>query len=402
MTIKKLTNNQQVIILAGSIIDGTGAKPKDRQAIIIDNQKIKKVIPQQQLARSSKLSTYKRINLNDYTILPGLIDSHVHLALDGIDFKKVTDEWNSRSKTKARVTKELKNTLKNGVVAVRDGGDRAQIGLTAKQMIEKKEVFGPEVVTTNYALYKEEHYGSFLGPGIESKDEIKEEIINLHQSDIDQLKVLTSGIISFSEYSKVGAVQFSIEELRYIVNLAHEHGLRVMAHASSEEAVQNCIQAEVDTLEHGYFLSKKSLHKLAEKEIPWIPTVVPVANQFNDKELYSKEELAIIKQSYELQLKMIDKATELGVKLGIGTDAGAYQVQHGLSYFRELELFNQTSLSPLEIIKIATNNNAEIIGLDYKLGSIESNKKSELIGVKGDPLKDLSLLDNPEIIIHAA
>lgn len=262
-------------------------------------------------------------------------------------------------------------------------------------MVEEKEALGPDIVTTNYALSKKEYYGSFLGPGIESKDEIKAEVTKLHQSNIDQLKVLASGIVSFSEYGKVGAVQFSIDELKHIVNLAHEYDLQVMAHASSEEAVQTCIQAGVDTLEHGYFLSEDSLKELAAKEIPWIPTVVPVANQPNDKDLYSEKELVIIKQTYELQLKMIDKAQDLGVKLGIGTDAGAYQVRHGLSYFRELELFNQTSLSPLEIIKIATKNNSEIIELDHKLGSIEPNKKPELIGVKGDPLKDLSLLDNP-------
>lgn len=374
MTIKKITDNQQAIILAGSIIDGTGAKPKTRQAIIIDNQKIKKIIPEQQLTDSTELQNYEKIDLNDYTILPGLIDSHVHLALDGIDFKKVTDEWNSISKTKERVNKELKNTLKNGVVAVRDGGDRAQISFIAKQMVEEKEALGPDIVTTNYALSKKEYYGSFLGPGIESKDEIKAEVTKLHQSNIDQLKVLASGIVSFSEYGKVGAVQFSIDELKHIVNLAHEYDLQVMAHASSEEAVQTCIQAGVDTLEHGYFLSEDSLKELAAKEIPWIPTVVPVANQPNDKDLYSEKELVIIKQTYELQLKMIDKAQDLGVKLGIGTDAGAYQVRHGLSYFRELELFNQTSLSPLEIIKIATKNNSEIIELDHKLGSIEPNK----------------------------
>ncbi|SDC18055.1 Imidazolonepropionase [Candidatus Frackibacter sp. WG12] len=400
MHLNQINPKDKLLILAKRVIDGTGAQPKNNQAIFIENQQIKNIIPQKKLNNHPELNNYHKIDLNDTTILPGLIDSHVHLALDGIDFKKTTEEWKSPAKTNKRVKQELENTIKKGIIAIRDGGDKIKIGLNSKRRILNNEIVGPQIISTGQAIYKDGNYGSFLGPGINSKKEIKNEITRLYNLGVDQLKVLVSGIVSFSNYGKVGQVQFDVDNLEYIVDLAHSLGLEVMAHASSNEAVQVSIKAGVDTLEHGYFLSEESLKLMTEKDIPWIPTVVPVANQTEVPDQYSDEELDVIKRTYKLQLKMIDKAKELGVRLGIGTDAGAYQVRHGLSYFRELELFNQTSLTPLEIIKIATINNAEIIGLDQKLGSIEANKEAHLIGVKGNPLNDLSLLKDPELVFY--
>lgn len=401
MALKQVTPEKNLVILAGTLIDGTGQKPRNDQAIIITEQQIKDIIPQKKLNENSKLANYQQIDLNESTILPGFIDTHVHLALDGIDFKKVTKEWNSPAKTQKRVKKELQNTLKSGVIAIRDGGDNAKIGLKTKRRIDKEEITGPQIITTGQAIYKKDNYGSFLGPGINCKKAIQKEVSRLSQLGIDQLKVLVSGIVSFSNYGKVGDVQFTTDELKYIVDLAHHLNLKVMAHASSEEAVRRSIAAGVDTLEHGYFLSEDSLKRLAEKDIPWIPTVVPVANQLKVPEQYSEEQLNIIKRTYELQLEMVDKAAQIGVTLGIGTDAGAYQVRHGLSYFTELELFNQTSLSPLEIIKIASTNNAEIIGAKQQLGSIKAGKTPNLIAVQGNPLENFSLLEKPETIIYS-
>jgi imidazolonepropionase-like amidohydrolase len=402
MKFHEINYDQQLIIMAGNLITGTQKEIQKNQAIIINQQKIENIIPQNKLSNYPELNNYHQLNLNGYTILPGLIDAHVHLALDGIDFKRVTKEWESSDKTKKRVEKELKNTLKHGVLAVRDGGDNAKIGLNSRKRVNNDEIPGPQIISTAQAIYKKGNYGSFLGPGLNCRKEIQKEVSRLAQVGIDQLKVLVSGIVSFSNYKEVGDVQFTVDELKHIVDLAHHLGLKVMAHASSEEAVQRSIEGGVDTIEHGYFLSDNSLEKMLEKDIPWIPTVVPVANQLNVPEQYSKEELNVIKKTYELQLEMVDKASKLGVKLGIGTDSGAYQVKHGLSYFRELELFNQTSLTPLEIIKIATVNNAQIIGLEQSLGSIEVNKKANLIGVKGNPLQKFSLLQKPDFIAYTS
>ncbi|SJZ32549.1 amidohydrolase family protein [Selenihalanaerobacter shriftii] len=401
MNITQVDTNEKLIILAGTLIDGTGEEPQDSQAIIIEDQLIQNIIPQNRLNNYPNINEYQQIDLNDLTILPGLIDSHVHLALDGIDFKKTTEEWDSPAKVQSRIEKELANTLNHGIVAIRDGGDKAKIGLESKKKVNQNEIAGPQIIATGQAAYKKGNYGSFLGPGINCRKGIQSEISRLTQLDIDQLKVLVSGIVSFSDYGKVGDVQFTNKELKYIVDLTHHLGLEVMAHSSSNEAVEVSIEAGVDTLEHGYFLSEESLKRLAEKEIPWIPTVVPVANQLKVPQDYSEDGLDVIKRTYELQLEMIDKAAELGVKLGIGTDAGAYQVRHGLSYYRELELFNQTSLSPLEIIKAATYNNAEIIELNDELGSIEIGKRASLIGVKDNPLENLSTLKKPERVIYS-
>ncbi|MCK8825067.1 amidohydrolase family protein [Fuchsiella alkaliacetigena] len=403
MEIKKLTSEEKLIILAGQLIDGIGNKVLKKQAIIIEDQEIKDIIKQSSLTDSSvsSLNNYPQINLNDYTVLPGFIDAHVHLALDGIDFKRALDEWDSPIQVGKRVVKELNNTLNRGIVAVRDGGDKAQIGLQTRNQSAPKANLKPQIVATGKAIHKEGYYGSFLGPSLKNKNQLEKEVEKMSKLGVDQLKVLVSGIISFSEYGKVGAIQFDTAELKQIVKAAHQRNLKVMAHASSEEAVQISTAAGVDSIEHGYFLSEESLKRMAAAKIPWVPTVVPVADQLKVKENYSEQQIEVITRSYQRQLEMVERAQEIGVQLGIGTDAGAYQVLHGFSYFRELELFNQTSLSPLQIIKMATANNAQIVGLAAELGSIEATKRANLLAVKGDPLEEFSLLAEPEMLFFS-
>ncbi|MCK8815806.1 amidohydrolase family protein [Natroniella sulfidigena] len=398
MKIKQINPNEKVAILVGKLIDGITNQPQQKQAILIEEGKIKKIIAQEKYFNQN-FEPYEQLTLNNFTILPGLIDAHVHLALDGANFKKTIEEWKSPVKTNKRITKQLTATLQQGIVAVRDGGDRANIALNYQQKVASSSTLIPKIIATGQAIYKEDHYGSFLGTAVKTKSDLKRRIKEIYNSGSDQLKVLVSGIISFSNYGEVGEIQFSEQELKRIVALARQYGLKVMAHASSDQAVRRAIKAEVDSIEHGYFISKESLKLLAETQIPWIPTVVPVANQLLVADEYSPNQQEVIKKSYHTQLEMIDKGADLGVKLGIGTDAGAYQVKHGHSLWQELNLFNQTSLSPLEIIKVATYSNAQIIG-QSELGSIQKSKKPQLIGVKGDPTQDLSLLKNPELLIY--
>ncbi|MCK8828383.1 amidohydrolase family protein [Natroniella acetigena] len=396
MKIKRISSNKKLAILAGKIIDGISNTPQRKQAIIIEQGKINKIIPQKKHFNQN-FKTYQQLDLNNFTILPGLLDAHVHLALDGANFKKTIEEWKSPAKTEERITKQLKTILHQGIIAVRDGGDRANIALDYQQKADSN--LKPKIIATGQAIYKEKHYGSFLGTAVKTESDLRRKIKEIYNSGSAQLKVLVSGIISFSNYGEVGGLQFNQQELERIVGLARHYGLKVMAHASSDQAIRLAIKAGVDSLEHGYFISEESLKLLAEAQIPWIPTVVPVANQLLVADEYSPNQQEVIKKSYQTQLEMIDKAAELGAKLGIGTDAGAYQVKHGHSLWQELNLFNQTSLSPLKIIKLATYSNAQIVG-QSDLGSIQPNKKPHLIGIKGDPLQDLSLLKKPELLIY--
>ncbi|MDA8235628.1 MAG: amidohydrolase family protein [Clostridia bacterium] len=402
MQILQLKEYNNLIILAGTLIDNVQAVPHPATALSIKEGRITGIEPnylQEQLPTETRP---KVINLTELTLLPAFIDCHVHLALDGLDFHAALNRWTPDQAWLPQVKEALKTYLNHGIAVIRDGGDGANIGLQTKNLFNQGDITGPRILASGQAIYKKGRYGSFLGPGISSIQEACQMVTSLYHQGADWIKILVSGIVSFQEYGKVGPVQFSQQELNYIVDHAHSMGLPVMAHASSDEAVAMAARAGVDSIEHGYFITTSSLAILAEKNIPWIPTIVPVANQVVQpfRANHPTTSLDIITKTYKLQLQKIAQGAALGVPLGIGTDAGASGVLHGFSYHRELELFAQAGLSPAAIIKAATLVPARILGLDHELGAVEPGKKPCLIGVRGNPLEDPAVLKKVEFLLY--
>jgi imidazolonepropionase-like amidohydrolase len=328
------------------------------------------------------------------TLMPCLLDAHVHLALDGRDFAASMALWDCEPQLMARIKGDLAACLKSGIGVLRDGGDLREINLQVKGLLLDKAVRGPALLASGQALRRAGGYGSFLGRGYACLNEMTVMLESLVRAGADQLKVLLSGVVSFQQYGKVGARQISSAELRYIVDYARRHGLRVMAHASSAEAVNMAVEAEVSSIEHGYFVSDKALAAMARKKIGWIPTIIPVAVQARapQKERRCAQEIAVITRTYQEHIKKVRLAGELGVPLGVGTDAGAAGVRHGINLVEEMLLYSQAGLSNRAILRAATGVNAKILGLDSRFGSIEVNKQPALIGVAGNPLKNLSTL----------
>ncbi|MHB8170870.1 MAG: amidohydrolase family protein [Thermincolia bacterium] len=398
MQILQVKDYSNLIILAGLVIDNVQKKPRPNTAVFIKKGRITAVIDYDQIADKSSPEV---LNLTALTLLPAFIDCHVHLALDGLDFQAALNRWTPDQAWLPQVKETLATYLNHGVAVIRDAGDGGNIGLQSKNLISQGDITSPRILACGQAIYKKGKYGSFLGQGISSLQEAGQRITSLYKQGVDWIKVLVSGIVSFQEYGKVGTLQFSQHELNHIVGHAHSLGLPVMAHASSDEAVSQAAKAGVDSIEHGYFIAAtSSLAVLAEKNIPWIPTVVPVANQvlppFQGN--HTPTSIDIIKRTYELQLQKIAEAAVLGIPLGIGTDAGASGVLHGFSYHQELGLFAQAGLSSAEIIKTATSIPARILGLDNELGTIEPGKKACFVGVKGNPLENPAALKNIEYI----
>ena len=394
------SDHSELIIVPGRVADpGTGIL-LSRTALFIQKGRIARI--QTDFHTDQIPSGVEVVSLPELTILPALIDCHVHVALDGVDFAAAVERWSDENAWVEHVKLALDHSLDSGLATIRDGGDNGKVGLRIKKLIEKGQIEGPRIIACGQGIGKMGKYGSFLGPGISNVEEACHLIDALKEQGVDWVKILVSGIVSFKDYGKIGALQFTQRELNIITEHAHDLGLPVMAHASSDEAVRLGIKAGVDTVEHGYFVSAKSLANMAEKGIPWVPTVVPVANQLevHSRMNHSQESQEIIKKTYELQLKKIKEAQSLGVSLGIGTDAGASGVLHGYDYFRELELFAQAGLSPSEVLKGATSTSAQICGLQEEIGSIKVGKKALLLGVRGNPFQDIYVLRNLEFLLY--
>ncbi len=392
----RIEKNKEIILVPEYIVDVSNGKLVKDKAVLIKSGYIKELPDKNNLHNYSKEKT---INLPEITLLPGLIDTHVHFALDGVDFNSAIKRWEDEDAINKQNKMMLNSFINNGIVAVRDGSDKACIGLKAKKIVQNGDCDGPIVKTTGFAIRKDGYYGTFLGPGVKTVKDAKEQINQLVSIGVDQIKVVVSGIVSFKTYGKVGPVQFTEEELKEIVKESHNKGLKVMAHASTDEAVKVAAAANVDTIEHGYFLSDKTLELMSRNNVTWIPTVVPVAAQTKEpfKNNYSDEQLEVLDKTYLPHLRKIKKAYYSNVPLGIGTDSGAIGALHGKAFAEELLLYKEAGIADKDILKLATIKNAEIVE-ENDLGAVQPGKKANLIGVKENPLENISILKEIELL----
>lgn len=331
------------------------------------------------------------------TLLPSLIDAHLHLALNGFDFNRARTSWLTESDRRQAVEKAFSKLLQAGIGAVRDGGDSAGLNLEARGLVVGKKVMGPQVVAVGQAIRGKGGYGSFLGPAFTGTGMIPGLVQDVLDSGSDQLKVVVSGIVSFCSYGRVKGPLLSLQALESMVAEAHLRGLKVMAHASSDEAVSRAVKAGVDSVEHGYFVGSETLAMMAEKQTAWLPTILPVAVQSGPSfsALRTKMEIGVIKRTYLEQQEKLHIALCAGVPLGIGTDAGATGVIHGQSLLEEMLLYAEAlSGNNREALKAATSTNARIIGLEKEIGSIAVGKRASMIVVRGNPLENLAALRN--------
>ena len=267
------------------------------------------------------------------------VDTHVHLSLGGDPFENASRQ------------------LAAGVAVVRDAGDRDA------SLDEVKLPSSLSVVRAGPALFKKGSYGSFLG---ENRDLTLAEKISGTPSSF--VKVILTGLVSFDVYGEVGRQQWSLQELQEIVLMAADVGKKVMVHVNSDKACREAVEAGVHSLEHGYFIAPETLEMMAEKGVYWAPTVAAMANQSLDPDnRFSSVQLAIIERNYKRHMEMIQYAHENGVKLTIGTDSGSYNVPHGSSFLREMEIFAESGISFAEVWQIATGNGHELLGLKGEL-----------------------------------
>ncbi|ODA40430.1 amidohydrolase family protein [Desulfosporosinus sp. BG] len=313
----------------------------------------------------SNLESFSNITQpwDSFYLMPGWIDAHVHLALDSLDFFQCLKNWEKPALIEENIQGFLQRYLERGIVAIRDGGDLPGFAWRTKNRVNEGVWSGPRVISVHEAVNREGMYGRFLGRGFRDVLEWREKERDFFGQGLDQLKVVVTGIISFDEFKRVGPTQWTAEDLSELVETAHRRGILVMAHASGEEGISVAIAAGVDSIEHGYYITSGQLKLMKEKEIAWVPTVAPIGNLLKyPTDRYSFHEIETLKRILEGQLAKIHEAYNLNVRLGVGTDAGAYQVPHAESLFDEMDWMVQAGIPKQEVCRMATQENARILG----------------------------------------
>lgn len=302
------------------------------------------------------------MDLSHATVLPPLMDAHVHLAFSGTTDMAVRTAQLGQTAAQARdaVLGHLVRHWRCGVVAVRDGGDPGGDVLHCKKNILPLVNAPVQVAATCWAWHAPGRYGKMIGRAPAEGISPVQAVQN-HLAGIDHLKVIQSGLNSIDRFGHQGSPQFSQADLAGMAAAAHAAGLPVMVHANGEIAVRMAIDAHCDSIEHGYFMGRDNLAYMADRAVFWVPTVIPMAALAEAPKLTAAQRDAA-RRTVDHQLMQIREAQAAGVVMAVGTDAGSQGVDHGTAVGQEIKLLMAAGL-PLEAaVRCATANTARLMG----------------------------------------
>ncbi len=394
---------QKTVITCKTLIDGTG-KTISNPAIIIERDKIIGIVGRDKIPNGTPI-----IDLGNYTMLPGLIDLHVHPDLTTGDYQ--VDHLRASSASKALMgLKNVQDLLAAGWTTLRVAGD-GDVGyanMEIRNAINKGLFTGPRI-------YGAAHYISVTGGGgdinfisheqkiiadgliADGPDEIRKAVRNEIKYGSDWIKLLVTGAF-MSAGDNPKNVHFSPEELKAAVDEAARRDVPVMAHAHAAEGIKMAVKAGVRTIEHGSFLDEEAMDLMIQHGTWLIPTLT--IHLFYQEEIPdNKATLKMVemgRKAKEEQYKNLRIAIKKGVKFGLGSDDVGWPANYSAREFAE---YVKLGMTPMQAIICGTKVNAEILKKEHEIGTIEVGKFADLIAVKGDPLKDISELQKVKFVM---
>jgi len=338
------------------------------------------------------------------TILPGLIDCHDHLAMHGYDLARRWGIDEPQSTRVLRTAKVLHDTLAAGYTAVRDAG---VLDAGCKRAIDQGFIAGPRLVVSLCIVSPIGGIGDRVSPAgfsccvpndpllpdgiVNSLADVRPVVRRIVRAGADVIKCATTGGASSRPGHGPRDGAFNLDEMQALTEEAHALDRRVMCHALGGRGLQIAIEAEVDSIEHGCYLDEEPelLDMMAARGIFFVPTFAVYEYHRTSALLHVRERAQHLQEHHAESLR---RAFAAGVKIAAGTDAGG----HGHpSNAMEIECLVKAGLTPLQALRAATGWAAECLGLDRDLGSVKKGKLADLIVVAGDPLSDVSLLQDP-------
>ncbi len=375
---------------AARVIDGKSDGPLLDGAVVVENRRIAKVGPWAEVSAGIETA-----NFGDATIMPGLVDAHVHLADDGSDKPRSLLETESSNLTLLRCARRAFETLRSGVTTIRDMGAPSGLIIDLRDAIDVGVIPGPRILTCDRALTITGGYGKkvdLLGREVDGVHEAQKATRENFKIGADFVKVMATGKV-FAKGADPGEEQFTEQELAVIVFEAHKARKRTAAHAIGLKGIQNVVRAGFDTIEHANYLDKDTAEIMVQKGIYLVPTLFPFFIMANppDGIRFDKHIVTKAKRVWDVSLKAIEIARAAGVKIVAGTDSGGPCIPHN-SLIKELVLLRSAGISNMGVLKSATSIAAEAIGTDGDLGSLHAGKLANITIVRGNPLANIEAL----------
>ena len=404
----KSSRDSNLTVLKGALlIDGNGGTPINDSVLIIKGDKIEGV----EKATEVKIpAEAKLIDVSGMTVMPGLIDAHCHIH--GIkSMHLMTCVLEPAELRGIRAVMDTWRLIDGGFTTVRDCGNLN--GPYLRKAVEEGSIIGPRIVSCRAIITQTGGHGDVAHSlpidwvkqrGIcrvaDGVDECRKATREQLREGADFIKLCSTGGI-MSEKDSPTSSQFTVEEIRAMVDEAHSAGVKTSSHAQGTTGIRNALLAGVDTIEHGIYLDDDCIEMMIKQNNYLIPTLAVVEAIANKGLMAGVPEIHVNKAKNVLgaRLQSFERAWRAGVKIGLGTDYLSDPMTPMGENAIELELYVKAGRSPMEAIVCATKVNSEALGLADKLGTLEVNKLADLIIVNGNPLKDISILRTKENII---
>ncbi len=398
----------QTLITNGTLIDGRGGPPVTDGAVLVEAGRI--------VAAGARATVTARpdataIDARGGWILPGLIDTHVHVMLEGLNIPKMLTTPFSYNFYKA--LSHMRRTIDAGITTVRDAGG-ADLGL--KQAQADGLIVGPRLQISVTALSITGGHGDGWMPSGFSLDlfppypgmpdnrcdgveEVRRKVREVLRAGADVIKVCsTGGVLSPTDHPEF--TQFTEDELRVMVQEgAYRRGVKVMAHAQGAEGVKNAVRAGIHSIEHGIYLDDEAIDLMLAHGTFLVPTLLAPLSVLEQAESTGNvPEYGVRKarETIEIHSESIARAHQAGVTIAMGTDAGV--MPHGTN-LRELGLMVNVGLSPMEAIVATTRVAAECLGWQDRIGTLEHGKLADVVIAASDPLANIRTLEKTENIV---
>ena len=395
-----------VVIKADQLIDGSGAATVENALLLIDGDRITAV---GKAAGISVPTGARVIDLTGYTILPGLMDCHVHISGapgDGGDTQKLRE---TEAHEAIYSVAHAKITLEAGFTTIRNVGAGNYSDAALRDLIAKGVVPGPRMYVATRGVGATGGHADINGwnpalnlPGYaqiaDGVDELRKAIRTQIKYGADVIKITATGGV-LSAGTSLDEQQYTLEELEAAVQTAGNLGVKVAAHAHSPAGMNDAIRAGVASIEHGSLVDDLGIELMLEHGTYLVPTLYTLDFIIDEGEAWGIPQYSIDKAASmaEQQRERLRKAYEAGVKFAYGTDAAVFP--HGRNAKDFEILVEELGVPPMEAIRMATRDSAKLIGIEDDVGTLEPGKWADVIAVAGNPLEDITLLEDVRFVM---
>lgn len=384
---------ETLVLVGASLVDGSGAEPVRGRAVVVEGDRITQIVDDARAPRG------RRIDLSGCTLLPGLINCHVHLCFgaEADPVRVMKDE--PHALTALKVLRRAQETVEAGVTTVRDLGGRDYAEFAVRRAVADGLFPGPRILGAGRPVCMTGGHGNSIGREADGPDDARKAVREQLKAGADVIKLIATGGV-MTPGVEPGSPQLTFEEMRAAIEEATKAGRRTAAHAQGSTGIADAIEAGITTIEHGIFLTDEIIASMKRKGVFLVATLAAPAAISAGGLAAGIPDYMVRKSDAVVTAHVASfrRAHEAGARIAAGADSGTPLNPHG-SLLPELELMVKYGMTPLEAIRSATSMAAEALGLDGETGRLAEGHAADLLAVTGDPAERIGALGDVRLVL---